>query len=145
MRRAIALAVGALAVSAATRAAADCGVERPSDPGGYAGYLYPTDVDSFPTKEGHFRIWWAKSGVHAPLLAPSLATAALLVFVDVMKELPASFALRPFNFDTLAITAYNLAKDERLAEAALPSLMIVAAGLLPLAVVTRRYLRGQGG
>jgi iron(III) transport system permease protein len=80
------------------------------------------------------------ASVHAPLLAPSLATAALLVFVDVMKELPASFALRPFNFDTLAITAYNLAKDERLAEAALPSLVIVAAGLLPLIFVTRRYL-----
>jgi len=82
--------------------------------------------------------------VHVPLLAPSLATAALLVFVDVMKELPASFALRPFNFDTLAITAYNFAKDERLAEASVPSLVIVAAGLLPLIFVTRRYLRGSG-
>ncbi len=71
MRRAVALAVGALAVSAATRAAADCGVDRPNDPGGYAGYVYPTEVDSFPTKEGHFRIWWAKTGVHAPLLTSS--------------------------------------------------------------------------
>jgi iron(III) transport system permease protein len=77
--------------------------------------------------------------VHAPLLASSLAGAALLLFVDVMKELPATFALRPFNFDTLAIEAYNLAKDERLAEAAVPSLVIVAIGLLPLLVVTRRY------
>lgn len=79
--------------------------------------------------------------VHAPLMAPSLATAALLVFVDVMKELPATFALRPFNFDTLAVEAYHLAKDERLAEAAVPSLVIVAVGLVPLAALARRYLQ----
>ena len=79
--------------------------------------------------------------VHAPLLAPSLATAALLVFVDVLKELPATFALRPFNFDTLAIEAYNLAKDERLAEAAFPSLVIVAVGLLPVLFVSKRYFQ----
>ncbi len=79
--------------------------------------------------------------IHAPLLRPSLATAALLVFVDVLKELPATFALRPFNFDTLAIEAYNLAKDERLAEAATPSLVIVAVGLLPVIVVAKRYFQ----
>jgi iron(III) transport system permease protein len=79
--------------------------------------------------------------VHAPLLRPTLATAALLVFVDVLKELPATFALRPFNFDTLAIEAYNLAKDERLAEAAAPSLVIVAVGLLPLIFVAKRYFQ----
>ena len=79
--------------------------------------------------------------VHVPLLAPSLAAAALLVFVDVLKELPATFALRPFNFDTLAIEAYNLAKDERLAEAAVPALVIVAVGLLPVLYVTKRYFQ----
>ena len=79
--------------------------------------------------------------VHVPLLAPSLAGAALLVFLDVLKELPATFALRPFNFDTLAIEAYNLAKDERLAEAAAPALVIVAVGLLPVLYVTRRYFQ----
>ena len=79
--------------------------------------------------------------VHVPLLAPSLATAALLVFLDVLKELPATLALRPFNFDTLAIEAYNLARDERLAEAALPSLAIVAAGLLPVLYVSKRYFQ----
>ncbi|MGH8705176.1 MAG: ABC transporter permease, partial [Burkholderiales bacterium] len=79
--------------------------------------------------------------VHAPLLASSLATAALLMFVDVLKELPATFALRPFNFDTLAVEAYNLAKDERLAEAAVPSLVIVAIGLVPLLLVSRRYFQ----
>jgi len=83
----------------------------------------------------------ALARVHAPLLASSLASAALLLFVDVMKELPATFALRPFNFDTLAIEAYNLAKDERLAEAAAPSLVIVLIGLVPLLVVTRRYFQ----
>jgi len=79
--------------------------------------------------------------VHAPLLASSMAGAALLLFVDVLKELPATFALRPFNFDTLAVEAYNLAKDERLAEAAVPSLVIVAVGLLPLLVVSKRYFQ----
>lgn len=83
----------------------------------------------------------ALARVHAPLLAPSLATAALLVFVDVLKELPATFALRPFNFDTLAVEAYNLAKDERLAEAAAPSLAIIAAGLLPVIYVSKRYFQ----
>jgi iron(III) transport system permease protein len=79
--------------------------------------------------------------VHMPLLRPTLATAALLVFVDVLKELPATFALRPFNFDTLAVQAYNLAKDERLAEAAAPSLVIVAIGLLPVLLVSKRYFQ----
>ncbi len=79
--------------------------------------------------------------VHVPLLRPSLATAALRVFVDVLKELPATFALRPFNFDTLAIEAYNLAKDERLAEAASPSLVIVAVAILPVILATRRYFQ----
>lgn len=79
--------------------------------------------------------------VHVPLLRSSLATAALLVFVDVLKELPATFALRPFNFDTLAIEAYNLAMDERLAEAAGPSLVIVAVGMLPVILVARGYFQ----
>ncbi|MSQ54373.1 MAG: iron ABC transporter permease [Betaproteobacteria bacterium] len=84
---------------------------------------------------------WTLARVHAPLLASSVATAGLLLFVDVMKELPATFALRPFNFDTLAVETYNLAKDERLAEAALPSLLIVAVALLPLVFVSRRYFQ----
>jgi iron(III) transport system permease protein len=79
--------------------------------------------------------------VHAPLLAGSLVTAGLIVFVDTMKELPATFALRPFNFDTLAIEAYNLTKDERLAEAAVPSLVLIGVGLAPLVLLWRRILR----
>jgi len=82
--------------------------------------------------------------VHAPLLARSAAAAALLVFVDVMKELPATLVMRPFNFDTLATQAYTLAKDERLAEAALPSLAIVAVGVLPLLLLARTVRRGAG-
>ena len=82
--------------------------------------------------------------VHAPLLASSLAIAALLVFVDTVKELPATLALRPFNFDTLAVAAYNFTKDERLAEAAVPSLVIVAIGLLPVLFVSRRLMRPGG-
>jgi iron(III) transport system permease protein len=79
--------------------------------------------------------------VHAPLLSSSLLTAGLLVFVDTMKELPATFALRPFNFDTLAVAAYHLTQDERLAEAAIPSLVIVAVGLLPLVFISRRMMQ----
>ena len=65
------------------------------------------------------------------------SSAALLVFVDCLKELPATLVLRPFNFDTLAVSAYHYASDERLAEAALPSLLIVAAGLLPVILLSR--------
>jgi iron(III) transport system permease protein len=79
--------------------------------------------------------------VHAPILRSSLVTAALLVFVDVMKELPATFVMRPFNFDTLAVQAFNLASDERLAEASTASLAIVAVGLLPVIVASRRLVR----
>ena len=75
--------------------------------------------------------------VHLPLLAPSLFAAALLVFVDVMKELPATLVLRPFNFDTLAVIAYQFAADERLGEAAIPSLTIVAVGVLPVILLSR--------
>jgi iron(III) transport system permease protein len=75
--------------------------------------------------------------VHAPLLARALLIGALLVFVDALKELPATLVLRPFDFDTLATQAYNLAKDERLGEAALPSLTLVLLGLLPVILVSR--------
>ena len=81
--------------------------------------------------------------VHLPMMRSSLVTAALLVFVDVMKELPATFVMRPFNFDTLAVQAYNLAADERLAEASTASLAIVAVGLVPLIVASRRMVRGK--
>ena len=75
--------------------------------------------------------------VHAPLVWRSLLVAGLFVFVDTLKELPATLVLRPFNFDTLATAAYTLTKDERLGEAALPCLTLVAVGLLPLVWVAR--------
>ena len=75
--------------------------------------------------------------VHWPLLKRSAAAATLLVFVDVMKELPATLVLRPFNSDTLAVVAYQLARDERLGEAALPSLALVLVGLIPVVLLSR--------
>ena len=75
--------------------------------------------------------------VHWPLLRRSVAVAALLVFVDVMKELPATLVLRPFNSDTLAVVAYQLARDERLGEAALPCLALVLVGLIPVMLLSR--------
>ena len=79
--------------------------------------------------------------VHLPILTPSLLTALLIVFVDVMKELPATLIMRPFNFDTLAVQAYRLASDERLEGAAVPSLVIVAVGLLPVILICRQVRR----
>lgn len=70
--------------------------------------------------------------VHLPLLRPALVAALLLVFIDVMKELPATLILRPFNFETLATQVFRLAGDERLAEAALPALMIMSLSILPV-------------
>ena len=83
--------------------------------------------------------------VHWPLLRPSLAAAALLVVVDCLKELPATLVLRPFNFDTLAVAAYHFAADERLAEAALPSLLMVLAGLAPVLLLSRAAERHSSG
>jgi iron(III) transport system permease protein len=75
----------------------------------------------------------------------SLLTAGLMVFVDVMKELPATLIMRPFNFDTLAVQAYNLASDERLTEASTASLAIVAVGILPLILLSRAIARARPG
>jgi len=79
--------------------------------------------------------------VHVPLLSGGLVSGLLLVFVDVMKELPATIVLRPFNFETLATQVYILAADERLAEAATPSLIIVAVGLIPVVMLSRTLRR----
>lgn len=81
--------------------------------------------------------------VHVPILRGSLFTAGLLVFVDVMKELPATLVMRPFNFDTLATQAYTLASDERLAEASTAALAIVGVGLLPLIALSRQISRSR--
>lgn len=75
--------------------------------------------------------------IYAPLLAPSLAGAAALVFIDTLRELPATLILRPFNLETLATRTYRLASDERLVEAAIPALILLATGLLPVLVLNR--------
>nr|WP_239479658.1 iron ABC transporter permease [Actibacterium sp. 188UL27-1] len=87
--------------------------------------------------------WGVVRRVHFPLLRPSLLTALLIVFVDVMKELPATLIMRPFNFDTLAVQAHRLASDERLEGAAVPSLVIAAIGLLPVILLCRQIGRDR--
>jgi len=83
--------------------------------------------------------------IHMPIMKGSILTAGLLVFVDVLKELPATLILRPFNFNTLAIRTYELANEERLAEAATPALMIVLAGIIPVILLSRTLSRSRPG
>ena len=83
--------------------------------------------------------------VHVPLIRPSIITAALLVFVDTMKELPLTLILRPFNFDTLATFVYQYASDELLEECALGALTIVAAGVIPVILMSRTMTRSRPG
>jgi iron(III) transport system permease protein len=90
-----------------------------------------------------FNQWEILKKVHIPLIRRSLVTAGLFVFVDVMKELPATLLLRPFNFDTLAVATYQLAADERLSELGLPALTIVLAGLIPVLVLSRMISRNR--
>ncbi|MEX2299058.1 MAG: iron ABC transporter permease [Dongiaceae bacterium] len=83
--------------------------------------------------------------VHVPIMRGSVLTAALLVFVEVMKELPATLILRPFNFDTLAVRAYELATDEQLVQASSAALAIVLVGILPVIVLARAISRSRPG
>jgi iron(III) transport system permease protein len=95
-----------------------------------------TNMDAVARTLGHTPAGMLRR-VHLPILRPSVLTALLIVFVDVMKELPATLIMRPFNFDTLAVQAHRLASDERLDGAAVPSLVIVAVGLLPVILLCR--------
>lgn len=81
--------------------------------------------------------------IHIPMMSGGLLTAALLVFVDVMKELPATLIVRPFNFDTLAVQVYRYASDERLAESAGAALMIVLVGIIPVIIISRTIARSR--
>ena len=83
--------------------------------------------------------------VHLPLLRPALGAAALLVFVDSMKELPATLLLRPFNFDTLATQVFTLASLYRYEEAGLSALTIVVVSLAPTLVLHRMIVSGRPG
>ncbi len=103
-----------------------------------------------PTMDAASRTLGAGGGetlrrVHLPLMRGSLLAAGILVFVDVMKELPATVILRPFNFDTLAVRAYELASDERLAQAATAALAIVAVGIVPVILLNRAMARSRFG
>jgi len=111
-----------------------CAVALQSVQSGYA--RIPTSFDDSARMLGSGD-WGLLRRVHWPLLKRSTAAALLLVFVDVMKELPATLVLRPFNSDTLAVVAYQLARDERLGEAALPSLALVLVGLIPVLMLSR--------
>jgi iron(III) transport system permease protein len=87
----------------------------------------------------------ALARVHAPLAKGAIWTAAILVFLDVLKELPATLILRPFNFDTLAVLADRYAADERLAQAAWPALIIVAVALIPTVLLSGRVAASRPG
>ena len=83
--------------------------------------------------------------VHLPLMKGSVLTALLIVFVDVMKELPATLILRPFNFNTLAVRAFELASDERLADSSTAALMIVVVGLIPVILLSKSISSSRAG
>lgn len=103
-----------------------------------------------PSMDGAARSLGASPGrvlvrVHMPMVAGGLMTAGLLVFVDVMKELPATLIMRPFDFNTLAVKAYELASDERLADSASAALAIVVVGILPVVLLSRAITRSRPG
>ena len=77
--------------------------------------------------------------LHLPLLRSATILAATLIFLDVIKELPATLVLRPLGMETLSVSAYNLASDERLGAAALPSVLMALTGILPLLIIKRRW------
>lgn len=103
-----------------------------------------------PTMDHAARILGQTAGrtlakVHVPIMKGSLLTAGLLVFVDVMKELPATMIVRPFNFDTLAVRVYTLASDERLAEASTSAIAIVLVGIIPVVMLSRAITKSRPG
>ncbi|MAC48178.1 MAG: iron ABC transporter permease [Oceanospirillum sp.] len=81
--------------------------------------------------------------IHLPIIKPGVLTAALVVFVDCMKELPATLVLRPFNFDTLATHVYQFASDELLEESALSALVIVLVGIIPVILLSRSIIAAR--
>jgi iron(III) transport system permease protein len=133
------LALAALIWAYAARFAAaglqpiDAGLQRLS--GGF-------DSSARTLGAGPWRRFWR---IDLPIAAPSLAAAALIIFVEILKELPATLILRPFNFDTLAVIANAYASDERLLQAAAPSLLIFVAGLAPIILLTRGLARARPG
>jgi iron(III) transport system permease protein len=86
---------------------------------------------------GSRRFW----RVDLPLLAPGALAGSLILFVEILKELPATLMLRPFGWDTLAVRAHAYASDERLASATLPALLITVSGLIPVIILSRQIAR----
>jgi iron(III) transport system permease protein len=78
--------------------------------------------------------------IHIPILKTGLLTAFLLVIAELIKELPATLILRPFNFDTLSVSVYLLASEERMFEAAFPGLVIIFFGLIPIYFLNKLIL-----
>ena len=74
------------------------------------------------------------------MLKTSLLTGFLIVFIDIMKELPLTSILRPFNFNTLSVKAFELASDEKIADASNAAIMIVLAGIIPVIFITKNIL-----
>ncbi len=108
-----------------------------------AGYeRIPQSIDSAARTLGHSPIA-TLFAVHVPMLKPAFIAAALLVFVDAMKELPATLLLRPFNFETLATEVFTYASLGQIEEAALPALIIVGAGLIPVIVLMRGFRQAR--
>jgi iron(III) transport system permease protein len=103
-----------------------------------------TNMDDAARSLGYkpLQAFWS---VHLPMLKGSVLTAALIVFVDCMKELPMTLLLRPFNFQTLATFVYQFASDELLEEAALGALAIVVVGIGPVLVLTAAIRRSRPG
>jgi iron(III) transport system permease protein len=89
---------------------------------------------------GAGRVLWR---IHLPLMRRGLSAALILVFVDVMKEMPATLLLRPFGYDTLAVRIWQFTSESLWEAAALPALTIVAAGVLPVLVLVRSSARAS--
>ena len=105
------------------------------------GKIQPTmDMAARSLGAGTVRTLWR---IHLPLIRGSLIAAATIVFVDSMKELPATLILRPFNFDTLATHVYQFASDELLEQSALSALTIVIAGIVPVILLSRAMRSAQ--
>ncbi len=107
---------------------------------GYEKISPSIDQASRLMRHGAFDDLWQ---IKLPLLTPAMLSAGLILSVEVMKELPLTLVLRPFDFDTLAVYTYNLASDERLAEAAFPALCIVVVGCIPILFLQRFVSKKQ--
>ncbi len=103
-----------------------------------------SSIDESARSLGH-KPWSILFRVHLPMLRVSLFTALLLVFVDVLKELPTTLILRPFNFNTLAVRTYELASDERLADASSAALAIVAIAIAPIILIINNMKKDSIG